>query len=362
MKPKTFTYLTLAAALIAASACTDNGNPAAADPNAPVAARIIAAVGNAAVATPDTRAGQPSTRAVDGTWNADNIGVVALTSPDHEMYGRYRNAHYVTTSTTSTAEFTPADADHTIYFSGPGEEVVFCAYAPYQPTATPDALPGPKGDGNMSIDTRLQTSDKEQEAIDFIAAWGAIASKSNPTVSFKGDHSFHHVMSRLVLKIETPASAGFNADDVERISSVKIGGLCTRSYVTIDYMASRLHVGPEADSRLEEWDITENVNSVKIEDGVKRRIYTLIFPPKQRPTDKEGNRLKAIPLSITLDKQEYRNTTGLKGELNDPGYFDRGKSYEYTILLKKQDLEVTDATIQDWVVGGTTTGDATPTE
>ncbi len=356
------TIILAATALMAAAACT-NDNDTVTNPDAPVPARITAGMA-AAVATPAAKAGQPGTRAVDDSWNGDHIGVIVLNSPGSDMAAQYRNAHYKTTSTGTTAEFTPADLAQTIYFSGPDETVEFAAYAPYQASATPDALPGT--DGLLSFDTRVQTTAAQQEAIDILVATGAMASKSSPTVRFTKvdnahDYSFHHIMTRLVLKIETPAANGFAPADVERISQVMTGGLYTTGTLNVKpdpATGSAFGWSYDVASRTDGWDITQNVNRVEAKNGVTQRIYTLIFP-QQQVTDNAGNDLSALPLSITLDNQVYKNDKDITGNVGTKGFFESGKSYEYTISLKKTGLEVTGATITNWADGGTGSGDAT---
>lgn len=353
MKTRTTTLILAAAALIAA-ACTNDDNVAA-DNNAPVPARITAAMADEA----------PATRAVNDRWNRDHIGVVVYESPASDMAARYRNAHYVTTSTGTSAEFAPADAANTIYFADADETVTFWAYAPYQPSATPGGLPGT--DGVITIDATRQATPEEQEAIDFITALGATASKSSPTVAFTKvddahDYSFGHIMSRIVLKIETPAAYGFDPADVERISRISLEGLCTGGIfdIKIDPAAGRgFGVGYDENTWKAEWDISGCVYTVEPDqNGVMQRIHTLIIPSMQRVKDKDGNSLGALPIAITLDGQVYRNDKDITGDATTNGRFFLGTSYEYTVRLKKSGIEVTGATISDWTDGGKGSGDA----
>lgn len=308
------TLILAAAALIAAAACTNDDNAAAVDNDTRVPVRIIAGVGTALNATP-ADATQPGTRAVDDHWNCDHIGMIVYSSPGSDMATQYRNAHYVTTSTGTTAEFVPVDADNNIHFAKSDETVEFCAYTPYQSSATPDALPDTNG--IISIDTRVQETAEQQEAIDFLFAPRTPASKSNPTVTFSKvdgrDYTFKHILSRLVLKLETPEGYGFAADDVTHISQVKIGGLCTQCQLDIkpkDLMVDgSFTLTLDTDSWLEEWDITNNVNRVETGTGTTQRIYTLIFPP-QPVSNKTGTNPHAIPFSITLGGEVYNTQLG----------------------------------------------------
>lgn len=352
---KTKSTLLLAAALLVTAACTSD-NDAVTNPDAPVPARITAGMASDATTT-------PGTRAVDDRWNCDNIGVMVSYSPGSDMNTRYRNARYVTTSTTSTAEFAPADPDNTIYFDGSDNTVTFMAYAPYQSSATPGESPGTNG--VITIDATRQSTPAEQEAIDFLISGRVQASKSTPTVAFSGDEAFRHIMARLVLHIQTPAANGFSPDDVERISRISLGGLCTGG--TLEFKGNSkgdIFVFYDADdaTRTADWDIAGYVHAVGPDkNNVMQRTHTLIFP-NQWVTDMNGNSLKAVPIAITLDGQVYRNDkdiTGSADAVGDTGNFRSGTSYEYTIRLKKTGLEVTGATIQDWGDGGTGSGDAT---
>lgn len=364
---KSMTLILAAAAMIAAAACSNDDN-AAVDNNTPVPARITATMADGAVATPagkaTGRAAQPATRAVNDRWNRDHIGVVVRESPASDMAARYRNAHYVTTSTGTSAEFAPADAANTIYFADADETVEFWAYAPYQPSASPGELPGK--DGVITIDATRQATPEEQEAIDFIVAVEATASKAHPTVAFirvdNANHSFIHIMSRIVLKIETPAAYGFDPADVERISRISLEGLYTGGVldVKIDPAAGRgFGHGTDESTWTADWDISGCVHTVEPgKGGTTQRIHTLIIPSMQRVKDKNGSPLSALPIAITLDGQVYRNDKDITGDATSNGWFSSTKSYEYTVRLRKSGIEVTGATITDWADGGTGSGDA----
>lgn len=352
---KTKPTLLLSAALLVTAACTSD-NDTVTNPDAPVPVSITAGMASDATATPDTRA-------IDDRWNCDNIGVMVISSPGSDMATRYRNARYVTTSTTSTAEFAPADPNNTIYFAGSDDIVTFRVYAPYQPSATPGELPGTNG--VITIDATRQSTPAEQEAIDFLISGEVPAWKALPTVAFSGDEAFRHIMARLVLHIQTPVANGFSPDDVERISRISLGGLCTGG--TLEFISSPqpsivVIWNDDPATRTADWDIAGYVHAVGPDkNNVMQRTHTLIFPG-QWVTDMNGHILKAVPIAITLDGQVYRNDkdiTGSADAVGDTGNFRSGTSYEYTIRLKKTGLEVTGATIQDWGDGGTGSGDAT---
>lgn len=377
-----------AALLVTAAACSKGDDHAAAvtNPDA-VAVSITAGIGTDVVATPvpsatpaAKSAAQPGTRAVGARWNQDHIGVIMYTkkaSGNIIEYGRVRNAHYATTSTGTDATFTPDKPADAIYLSDADGTVAFAAYAPYQPSIGSNGLPG--ADGVIVLDATLQVNDnpaealRQQEKLDFLFAVGAMASKDSPVVRFikvddDRNHSFRHMMARLILKIQSPAANGFDPADVERISGVSIGNVRAKTTVTfgfsgISFPSANDH---DPDSWKQDWNITHAVHrydpnpidpATGLPVGTPQLIYTLIIPP-QYLVDAAGNKVPAIPLSVTLDGNAYKNNGDIKGEPLDPCRFHFGKSYEYTISLNKKGLEVSGATITDWADGATGSGDA----
>ena len=379
------TILAAAALLVTAAACSNDDHAAAVDNNETVPVSITAAMaGNAASTTPAAKsAAQPGTRAVGARWNQDHIGVVMYTvkpnptgGTDIFEYGRVRNAHYATTSTGTDATFTPDKPADAIYLSDADGTVIFAAYAPYQPSTGSNGLPG--ADGVIVLDATLQVNAdpaearRQQDKLDFLLAAGATASKQSPVVRFTVDdgrnYSFHHMMTRLILKIQSPAANGFDPADAERISGISIGNVCTKTRMAFleegfDFPGLNNH---DPASWKQDWNITHAVHrydpnptdpATGLPVGTPQLIYTLIIPP-QSLVDAAGNDVPALSLSVTLDGNTYKNNGDIKGELNAPGLFHSGTSYEYTISLKKNALEVSGATITDWAVGTTGSGDA----
>lgn len=380
------TILAAAALLVTATACSNGDDHAAAvdNPDAVAVSITAAMAGDAASATPAAKsAAQPGTRAVGARWNQDHIGVIMYTQKPNPTggkiieYGRMRNAHYATTSTGTDATFTPDTPADAIYLSDADGTVTFMAYAPYQPSAGSNGLPG--ADGAIVLDATLQVNTDpaeallQQEKLDLLFAAGATASKDSPVVRFikvddDRDYSFHHEMARLILKIQSPAANGFDPADVERISGVSIGNVRTKTRMAFLKEGFGLPAfnNSDPDSWKQDWNITHAVHRYDPDPtdpvtglpvGTPQLIYTLIIPP-QRLVDAAGNNVQALLLSVTLDGNTYKNDGDITGELLTPGRFDAGKSYEYTISLKKKGLEVSGATITDWADGGTGSGDA----
>ena len=95
-------FFIIAAAATLLAACTQENEVQ----NNPEEARITAGVSG------------PKTRAVDNGWNADRIGVMVVDAPGTTttMGGKYKNVGYATTSTGTTADFTPITKGYGIFF------------------------------------------------------------------------------------------------------------------------------------------------------------------------------------------------------------------------------------------------------
>ena len=194
------------------AACSNDENMEITD--GPVAARITAGLS------------APATRAIGTNWNADEIGVWVQDAPTSDMETLYKNVRYTTTSTGATAEFTAATGQG-IFFQDATETVTFAAYAPYQPSADNETLPG--DNGKVDVDTETNNTDALQEDIDFLFAEGATATRTNYTVTFTNntggaDHSFHHKMAQLNVVFQVSTNDGFAANQIFG-GSFNLGGL-----------------------------------------------------------------------------------------------------------------------------------------
>lgn len=301
--------ISLMTATLILTGCSNNENEI---DNGPVAARITAGVYASA------------TRAVGNTWNADHIGVM-VTAGNNDMKNRYKNVEYSTATTNSTsADFSPQTAAASIFFENSSDQITFAAYAPYQ-TSDINALPGT--DGVIAKNTRVQTSAPEQEAFDFLYASGATASKGSPTVTFATDHSFHHKMTRLILKLQTSTADGFADTDINNITKIVLGGLKHDGTFKVTDGTTTTTGGVVND-----WDIKNNI----CKTVSKQLIYTMILFPQEI-----GSTAK-LPLTITLSGTDYKNTSDIAPALTS------GQSYTYTITIKKSGLSVSGCTIEAW--------------
>ena len=213
---KTNTKFFILAAVTLLAACAKENE----EPKNPVAARITAGVSG------------PMTRAINNTWNTDKIGVMVVDEPNTPttMGNKYKNVGYQTTSTGTTADFTPITKGYGIFFEDASSKFTFAAYAPYTSSANASILPG--SNGEITVTTDNQPTVEDQEKMDYIYATGAQAGKSNPTISFTdntatggSDCSFKHQMARLILKVQASTTDGFSDTDVLKLADYKLGGL-----------------------------------------------------------------------------------------------------------------------------------------
>lgn len=304
---KTLKYITFAFAALSLAACNNDEAPAANG----VAAKISAGLST-------------STRAVDGNWNADAIGVMVVDAPTSNMEALYKNVRYSTTSTGAVADFTCPAADG-IFFQDANETVTFAAYAPYQQSAA-NALPGTAADGIISVDTENNNTAQLQESIDFLWASGAVASRKSPQVTFakvsdQADYSFHHKMSRIVVSFATSTDDGFEADDILDVTNYTLAGLVhTGTFNVVTGAATA--TGTQKPVAINNWNSTTVGNVVSFKG--------IILP-----------QTAYVAFDITLFGQHY--SSGVF-----PSTFEPGKTYSYTLTLKKTGLKVVGSTITDW--------------
>ena len=318
-------FFIMAAAALTLAACSNDENMEMTD--GPVAARITAGLS------------APTTRAIGTNWNADEIGVWVKDAPASDMETLYKNVLYTTTSTGATAEFTAATGEG-IFFQDATETVTFAAYAPYQPSADNETLPG--DNGKVDVDTETNNTEPLQEDIDFLFAEGATATRTNYTVTFADntasggdDHSFHHKMAQLNVVFQTSFMDGFNESDIFG-GSFNLGGLVHDGTFNVTDGTTALTGEP-----LDSWDIS----GCKYTDAATTRTYSLILLPQELSSN-------PLNVAVTINGQTYRNNTTINQDLEP------GNSYTYTITVKKSGLVVSGCTITPWTNGTGGSGDA----
>lgn len=318
-------FFIMAAAALTLAACSNDENMGMTD--GPVEARITAGLS------------APTTRAIGMNWNADRIGVWVKDAPASDMENLYKNVLYTTSSTGATAEFTAATGQG-IFFQDATETVTFAAYAPYQPSADNETLPG--DNGKVDVDTETNNTEDKQEDIDFLFAEGATATRTNYTVTFAdntassgADHSFHHKMAQLNVVFQVSTNDDFAANQIFD-GSFNLGGLVHDGTFNVTDGTTALTGEP-----LDSWDIS----SCKYTDAATTRTYSLILLPQDLTS-------KALNVKVGIDGQTYSNSNAINPNLQ------AGYTYTYTITVKKSGLKVSGCTITPWASGSTGSGDA----
>lgn len=278
MKTRFFAFAALALTLAACNNDNENLN------DGPVAAQFIADI------TPATRVNSEGTDWTDG----DRIGVTGA-SFTNVPYKR-ENGKFVTDGTT-------------IYFDDT-ETKTFNAYYPYQAEG-----------GTVTVST---AADKQGTGIDFLFASGATGNTHNPTVSFTGDHAFHHRMSLIKFT--------FKPGD----------GLIFNGMEPADYTLEGLKIEGTFDTATGTTAVTAAVESpITMQLGGATASQVIILPQEVTiPLD----------LSVSYNGQSYKATLKLP-ETPTANFYTAGYAYTYNITLNNNGIEVSEPTITPWKDG-----------
>lgn len=321
-------YLSLAAALFMASCSNDSDDNSVS--NGPVAAQVTAGVNN------------PATRANGNQWESDEIGVMAVsvsgtpTGITSTMTSLYKNVRYATSAITAdAATFTATNGSasgtaYGIFFQDATETVTFAAYGPYQ-TSDANALPGTNG--VISANTSAQADRTAQKAFDFIFASGATASKANPQIQFSGDKAFSHVMTRLIINVQTSTTDGFTATEVTS-GTYNLSGLTHDGTFDVKTGAAQATVSGSSTP----WSL--NTAAIMTTTTSSVSFDAILFPQT----------VSSLDFEAIIDGQSY------KCQISPA--LAAGKSYTYTITAKKQGLTVDGCKVNDWTTGSTENGGA----
>lgn len=275
-------HFALAALAISMAACTsDNENM---NTDGPVAAQFIADI------TPATRVNSEGTDWTDG----DRIGVTGA-GFTNVPYKR-ENGKFVTDGTT-------------IYFNDT-ETQTFHAYYPYQAEG-----------GTVTVST---AADKQGADIDFLFASGATGDTHNPTVSFTGDHAFHHRMSLIKFTFKPGDGLIFNETEP---AGYTLEGL--KHEGTFDTATGTTAVTAAANS------------PITMQLGGATASQVIILPQEVTiPLD----------LSVSYNGQSYKATLKLP-ETPTANFYTAGYAYTYNITLNNNGIEVSEPTITPWKDG-----------
>ena len=282
--------LIFAVAALCFAACSNDENTGMGD--SPVAAQITAGLNGQA------------TRAIGSNWNRDHIGVMVTAAPNSDMEDLYKNVHYSTSSTGTTAEFS-CTIDRGIFFQDASETVTFSAYAPYRSSTDNATLPGTNG--VVTVNTQTNNTAALQESIDFLYAEGATASKQSPTVTFTNntassgsDCSFHHRMAQLNIAFQTPSTAGFATSDIfDTDNTFRLSGLIHEGTFNVTSGATAT-----TGSSVNNWDITDCYHT----DNSTARTYSLILLPQDLISH-------PLTVSVSIDGQTYSNSNAIAPNL-----------------------------------------------
>lgn len=355
MKAKHLMIATVATLL---AACSNDENEVN---NGPVEARVTAGMGVETRAVNDN----PSSFVAN-----DAIGVIVTkveqpsgsdVATTSAMVDRYKNVKYTTAQGGATATFA-AGTGEGIFFQDATETVTFAAYYPYQTSTNAGTLPGTDGNGVITVNTKdnntVTTDENKQAKIDFLFASGATASKSSPKVEFKDNSStlggtncqFQHKMAQLKLVIVGSTQDGFTEDEAKAVcgdaSTYELGGLKHTGTFTLAVSngtaTGTAKVSDDAQA-VTDWTITGCARTDDVDNY--KRTYTLILLPQDCSSS-------ALTFGAEIGGQKYGNNSSIAPNL------EAGKTYTYTITVKKKGLEVSGCTIKAWETTTAQTGDA----
>lgn len=275
-------HFALAALAISMAACTsDNENM---NTDGPVAAKFIADI------TPATRVNSEGTEWTEG----DRIGVTGA---------NFTNVPY-------KREYGMFVPDGTVIYFDDTETKTFNAYYPYQAEG-----------GTVTVST---AADKQGTGIDFLFASGATGNTHNPTVSFTGDHAFHHRMSLIKFTFKPGDGLIFNETEP---AGYTLEGL--KHEGTFDTATGTTAVTAAVES------------PITMQLGGATTSQVIILPQEVTiPLD----------LSVSYNGQSYKATLKLP-ETPTANFYTAGYAYTYNITLNNNGIEVSEPTITPWKDG-----------
>ena len=237
-------------------------------------------------------------RASGTQWDAgDCIGITTLPPPGVLAV---TNIQYITTA--GDGIFAPVDApgeDNSIGFIGK-DEYTFTAYYPY--TGANRALPGVNGVITRRMDRPEDFAPEAQAGWDYL--WGtATASASNP----KADITFHHCMSRLLLHFVEGDGVTFPAEGLKiRLDNILLEG------------QFEIQTG-----KAEATGFIGGVDDISVPQS---RTGSYILWPQNNP---------AQALYVTIEGRVF-----FASLFPPERKLEAGKTYEYTVTVKRHGLDV----------------------
>lgn len=292
---RTTKYIFFAAAALMLASCSSE------EPNAAQSGELVAASFSADIAG-------VKSRAYDTSWEqGDRIGI-SCTSANGKT--EYANMAYETAA--ADGIFAHAGGKPTGIFFQDMEDVTFSAYYPFSGTEGTAA-------GVLSGSTADQSKQRE---FDYLFAENAVGSRANSAISFTGANAFNHCMTRLVITVKVDPDAGFTpaevADGAFALQGLQLNG-------TFDTATGKAEASDEA-ADADYWTIPAVAGT-----AADTMVSSVILYPQS---------VSELKYRVIIDNEEYFATI-------TPALA-AGTSYSYTVTVKKQGLEVTSATINDW--------------
>lgn len=214
-----------------------------------------------------------------------------------------------------------------LYWPNQTDRFEFCAFYPYVEGAARTRIPMPDLSG--------QTGNLDDLGrFDFLAARCVTDYQTeNGVVAFKGESSFKHIYSLIMVTLKKDA-----ADKTMTLKTMKFEG----ENIVAPHYYSFHSEGTDGMQRVDQV-VKKNVLELVKEVGIGEEGHAsmvLINPS-----------VLEVPLNFSItyerDGKMYTATTNKMGAT-----FESGKIYKYTIRVKKENLEIIGNEITDWVSGG----------
>lgn len=250
-------------------------------------------------------------RAYGTSWEqGDRIGISCSSATGNTVYA---NMAYETAA--ADGIFAHVGGKATGIFFQDTEDVTFSAYYPFNGTEGTAA-------GVLNGSTTDQSKQKE---FDYLFATDAVGKRTAPSIAFTGTSAFNHCMTRLVITVKVAPDAGFTPTEVAggtfALKGLKLNG-------SFDTATGKALATGTASTDFWTIPATAGTNN-------QTMVSSLILYPQT------AGELK---YRVMIGNEEYLASIS-------PALA-AGTSYSYTVTVRKQSLEVSSSTINNWSDGG----------